>query len=750
CPDGPGGTCPPARCGDGFVWNTDGGSDGCDDGDGVNNDSCPDGVGGTCQPARCGDGHLWTTDGGTETCDDGDGINNDSCPDGPGGTCHAATCGDNHVWNTDGGGEECDAGGESAGCNVNCTTSACGDGMVNATAGEGCDDGDGNNNDSCPDGVGGTCQPATCGDGHQWNMDGGSEQCDDGNPVNSDACLNTCVAASCGDGFVRSGVEGCDDGDGNNNDSCPDGPGGTCQPASCGDTFLWNTDGGSETCDDGNTTPGDGCDGICHLESVCGDGVAEGIEECDGADLNGQSCTTQGFDYGTLTCNAGSCTFNTSSCRNADCSVTEGFESSWPPPGWEVIDNNAYENWEQVLDPHTGTYAAEVTYDYLTPSNEVLISNPFLCSGASCAMTITFWFKADYYYAVTTGDYEVALWVVKGDYDGGPDDIPLTTTIIGDYLTSDADDDTWFQASYAIPASEVGQTIRVAWQYYGLDGFYFTLDDVELTTSFCTNQCGNGTLDPGEGCDDGDQDNSDSCPDGIGGTCQSAFCGDGIAWTTDGGTEECDGSDFTGLTCSDYGYTSGTLTCTGGCVIDSSGCFDTIYYYQQNFDGNCNQNNWTLTGEWECGSPSIVGPPASHSPTRCLGTDLNDYYNPSQTWGGNTATSPAIDLTSATAPMLSWWMWVDMEGGYDGGNLKARIVGAPTWTVVTTVTPAYEELINSEMAWNNGGSYSGQWYQFQANLTAFAGNNIEIRFDYDTDSSVQYAGLYVDDVVVYE
>jgi len=51
------------------------------------------------------------------------------------------------------------------------------------------------------------------------------EQCDDANALNTDACLNTCKTATCGDGFVRTGVEGCDDG----NIIAGDGCSATCQ-----------------------------------------------------------------------------------------------------------------------------------------------------------------------------------------------------------------------------------------------------------------------------------------------------------------------------------------------------------------------------------------------------------------------------------------------------------------------------------------------------------------------------------------
>jgi cysteine-rich repeat protein len=45
--------------------------------------------------------------------------------------------------------------------------------------------------------------------------------------------------------------------------------------------------------------------------------------------------------------------------------------------------------------------------------------------------------------------------------------------------------------------------------------------------------CGDGLVEPGEGCDDGNGDDSDACP----GTCEPAGCGDGLVWA---GMEGCD------------------------------------------------------------------------------------------------------------------------------------------------------------------------------------------------------------------
>jgi cysteine-rich repeat protein len=58
-----------------------------------------------------------------------------------------------------------------------------------------------------------------CGDGDQSP----SEECDDSNFDNDDGCVevgNNCVLATCGDGFVQTGVEQCDDGGTQDGDGC--------------------------------------------------------------------------------------------------------------------------------------------------------------------------------------------------------------------------------------------------------------------------------------------------------------------------------------------------------------------------------------------------------------------------------------------------------------------------------------------------------------------------------------------------
>ena len=61
---------------------------------------------------------------------------------------------------------------------------------------------------------------------------------------------------------------------------------------------------------------------------VCGDGVAEGDEFCDGTDLLGESCVTQGYAGGTLTCLSSCAGFDLTGCLESLCGndTVEGAE----------------------------------------------------------------------------------------------------------------------------------------------------------------------------------------------------------------------------------------------------------------------------------------------------------------------------------------------------------------------------------------------------------------------------------------
>ena len=111
----------------------------CDDGNTTSGDGCsfP-----SCRPELCGDSivNFDPPPGPAEECDDGNTAPNDGCDAG----CKLE-CGNGTIE----GAEACDDGGESATCDDDCTAVACGDGFINETAGEECEDGNAVNGDGC-------------------------------------------------------------------------------------------------------------------------------------------------------------------------------------------------------------------------------------------------------------------------------------------------------------------------------------------------------------------------------------------------------------------------------------------------------------------------------------------------------------------------------------------------------------------------------------------------------------------------
>ncbi len=249
----------------------------CDDGNTLNGDGCS----ADCRSDEtCG--NSITDLGADEVCDDGNMMGGDGCS----ADCRVGpVCGDG----TQHAPEVCDDGNTmgSDGCSADCRSDeTCGNGTVDP--GEACDDGGTVGGDGCSS----ICAREACGNG----LEEGSEACDDGNTAEGDGCDNDCTFScsgdmDCSDADVCSGVETC-----GTDHVCvdatdlPDGMscgtdlacrGGSCVSTACGNGMM----DGSEQCDDGNPTDGDGCDNDCTYscagDTDCDDGnVCNGAETC--------------------------------------------------------------------------------------------------------------------------------------------------------------------------------------------------------------------------------------------------------------------------------------------------------------------------------------------------------------------------------------------------------------------------------------------------------------------------------------
>lgn len=202
-----------------------------------------------------------------------------------------------------------------------------------------------------------------------------------------------------------------------------------------------------------------------------------------------------------------------------------------------------------------------------------------------------------------------------------------------------------------------------------------------------------------------------------------------------------------GVSCNDHNACTKDDLCTAGACGGGSipGC---ILYLDEGFE-TC-PNGWTFGGDWECGTPENVGPLEAHTGEGVIATQVAGLYHVSQSYSTTVADSPPIDLTAATSPVLSFWAWDRTEGGtFDGWNLKVSTDGGQSFTQVTTVSPAYNLTIGGQAAW--GGDHSAEgWRYHSADLAAYAGQTIILRFAFRSDGATVFPGVYIDDVVVAE
>jgi hypothetical protein len=106
-----------------------------------------------------------------------------------------------------------------------------------------------------------------------------------------------------------------------------------------------------------------------------------------------------------------------------------------------------------------------------------------------------------------------------------------------------------------------------------------------------------------------------------------------------------------------------------------------------------------------------------------------------------------FDFTSVSEPItLSFAMWYDLETDYDYIFLEASTNGE-TWEILTTPSCTSEDPSGNSY----GCGYNGQtndWKTEDVDLSKFAGQKVQIRFEYITDAAVNGEGFLLDDVRV--
>jgi len=90
--------------------------------------------------------------------------------------------------------------------------------------------------------------------------------------------------------------------------------------------------------------------------------------------------------------------------------------------------------------------------------------------------------------------------------------------------------------------------------------------------------------------------------------------------------------------------------------------------------------------------------------------------------------------------------WYDLETDYDYTYLEASSDGE-TWEILTTPSGTDENPTGGSHGWAYNGQTNG-WVTEEVDLSEFAGQKVQIRFEYVTDAALNGEGFLLDDVQV--
>jgi hypothetical protein len=419
--------------------------------------------------------------------------------------------------------------------------------------------------------------------------DAGELSCADDCSLDVDMCENNVGPTICGDGLV-SPSEDCD----------------------CGMSLTCGAENGNlngATCQSEGYSGGDlACNACafdyngCEYDSSsrnCGDGVIQRTEDCEGSNLNGATCQSEGYSGGNLGCTV-NCDYNTADCISRIVSVQDPNELEYIEPRFPSYDDS----WAAMVDIeewHADRIGDDVRVTFKLVGN----GNGGLLEDISLRYVTTHYkvVFSEYY-----GAHEEVTLNESGVFDGNDVEVngnEISFTYSGqNYLPESG------SAVYMVTSTSSSVP------RYDLDN----LDTARGTINYAGEidyVCGDGNKDYGEQCDLRDLGGSDCHAASwfsIGDLACSDMCtfdiSDCVYFETyyagencgngevDSVSELCDESDLGGYTCEGLGYDGGELSCINEkCMYDDSGCFFT----------NDNCGNGAVDNGEECDGGNLDG-----------------------------------------------------------------------------------------------------------------------------------------------
>jgi hypothetical protein len=136
----------------------------------------------------------------------------------------------------------------------------------------------------------------------------------------------------------------------------------------------------------------------------------------------------------------------------------------------------------------------------------------------------------------------------------------------------------------------------------------------------------------------------------------------------------------------------------------------------------------------------------------------NDAHSGQYQWysmrgdDSNSQLTHAFDLRNVTSATLNYSIWYDIETDWDYGYVEISTDGGDIWTILQ----APHSVTTNPSGNAYGPGYTGlsgdgpAWLDESIDLSAYAGQEVMIRFEYVTDDAVNRPGWTLDDIAIPE
>jgi len=157
------------------------------------------------------------------------------------------------------------------------------------------------------------------------------------------------------------------------------------------------------------------------------------------------------------------------------------------------------------------------------------------------------------------------------------------------------------------------------------------------------------------------------------------------------------------------------------------------------FDFEADNGEWNVSGygDWEWANnynvanfvigetgTNLAAPTAAHSGSGMWATKMLTNYSNS---GASSYLSKTVDLAGFTSPQIRFWSYENVNGTYDYCQLKVNntLVWGPSWQIPSTA-----------------------WVERVVDLSAYANQTVELKFEFYASTVVSLAGWYIDDIYI--